>query len=284
MPTPSPFTTARKAATAVALSFALILTGSQVAASASTTAPAIPAAIAAAGDSISVATNYSLACAAFRTCARGSWTTGSLTSVDSHFLRLRDYNSGLAVRNAAVNGAKAVDLSGQFATILANNFRPGYLTVMIGANDLCGTSLTDTATFRSQFHSAMTSLYATSPNTSVFVGSIPSLQRLYDLLKTNKSALSTWDLFKICPLMLAPNSTSRELVNQRQAEFNDVLEQVCAEFAAQQLNRCKFDGDAVFNTVFVTTDVSTVDYFHPSAAGQKKLAAATWAQSFWPTR
>jgi hypothetical protein len=33
----------------------------------------------------------------------------------------------------------------------------------------------------------------------------------------------------------------------------------------------------VFNTPFVRSDVSTRDYFHPSVAGQSKLAAITWA-------
>jgi hypothetical protein len=36
--------------------------------------------------------------------------------------------------------------------------------------------------------------------------------------------------------------------------------------------------------VFTTSDVSTVDYFHPSVTGQKHLAGETWAASYWPAQ
>jgi hypothetical protein len=32
---------------------------------------------------------------------------------------------------------------------------------------------------------------------------------------------------------------------------------------------------------FLTSDVSTRDYLHPSLAGQRKLAAATWSAGYW---
>ncbi|MCY7326199.1 MAG: SGNH/GDSL hydrolase family protein [Microbacteriaceae bacterium] len=282
---------------AIALALALVVTGSPLAANAAkptsppsgggggTTAElAIPKAMAAAGDSISIATNHSLACTVFGGCASASWTTGSNTSVDSHFLRLKDYNSRLATRNAAFSGATMASLNGQFASILAGGYRPGYVTVLIGANDLCGTSLTDTATFRTQFQTAMTNLYVTSPGSSVLVASIPDLKRLHDLLRTNTSALSAWDRYDVCPLMLTAGIDQTPVI-QRQAEFNQVLREVCASFvSAATPNRCRFDGGAVFNTDFIASDVSTVDYFHPSAAGQKKLSTIAWAASFWPAR
>jgi len=280
----------------IALALALVVSGSPLAANAAkptshpggttNTAgePAIPTAIAAAGDSISIATNHSLTCTIFGGCASRSWTTGSNTTVDSHFLRLRDYNSRLTTRNAAFSGATMASLDGQFTRILANNYRPGYVTVLIGANDICGTSLTAVDTFRTQFTTAMTKLYQTSPGTSVFVASIPDLKRLYDLMKPNPRALSAWAQFGVCPLVLGVNA-NRETAFAHQVALNGVLQSVCASFVtAATPNRCRFDGGAVFNTDFLTTDVSTVDYFHPSAAGQKKLSQAAWTASFWPTR
>jgi hypothetical protein len=44
---------------------------------------------------------------------------------------------------------------------------------------------------------------------------------------------------------------------------------------------CWFDGNAVFNTAFATSDVSTRDYFHPSPTGQAKLAAVMWSAGYW---
>jgi hypothetical protein len=35
-----------------------------------------------------------------------------------------------------------------------------------------------------------------------------------------------------------------------------------------------------YNTAFVRSDVSTIDYFHPSVSGQAKLAAVTWGATF----
>ena len=198
--------------TALALALALVVSGSPLAANAAkpTSPPsggtagelAIPKGMAAAGDSISVATNHSLTCTIFGGCPSASWTTGSNTSVDSHFLRLRDYNSRLTTRNAAFNGATMASLNGQFTSILAGGYKPGYVTVLIGANDICGTSLTATETFRGQFTTAMANLYATSPATSVFVASIPNLEQLYQLMKGNTSALSRWAQYGVCPLVL----------------------------------------------------------------------------------
>lgn len=295
-----PFTTARKAAAAVALALALVLSAGSVGANAAkptkpgggggdggggTSELAIPKSMAAAGDSISVATNHTLTCAIFGGCASASWATGTTTTVDSHFLRLKDYNKRITTRNAAFSGATMADLRGQISSIVSGGNRPGYVTVLIGANDLCGTSLTPTETFRSQFRTAMTSLYATSPNTSVFVGSIPDLKRLYDLMKTNTSALSTWDRYDVCPLMLDPSLGMQGAVMDQQLAFNQILKEECASFVtAAYPHRCRFDNNAIFTTDFVASDISTVDYFHPSTSGQRKLSSIAWAASFWPNR
>jgi PKD repeat protein len=45
----------------------------------------------------------------------------------------------------------------------------------------------------------------------------------------------------------------------------------------------RFDNNAVFNTKFTKSDVSG-DYFHPSVAGQAKLASVSWAAGYtWVT-
>jgi hypothetical protein len=43
--------------------------------------------------------------------------------------------------------------------------------------------------------------------------------------------------------------------------------------------QCHFDGNAAFNNPGATSNVSTIDYFHPSIAGQAKLAAVAWNAS-----
>jgi hypothetical protein len=39
----------------------------------------------------------------------------------------------------------------------------------------------------------------------------------------------------------------------------------------------------VFATAFTLKDISTVDYFHPSVAGQAKLAATTYPAFGYPS-
>jgi hypothetical protein len=70
--------------------------------------------------------------------------------------------------------------------------------------------------------------------------------------------------------------TQRQQVLAQERADNDALAQVC-----QSYRQCRWDGYAVFNYAFTTSDVSSVDYFHPSATGQAHLAAVTWAASYF---
>ncbi len=141
--------------------------------------------------------------------------------------------------------------------------------------------MTSVENFRAQFQSAMQTLTTGSPNARIYVASIPNIYNLWAILKDSSSARATWSFLGICQSMLAnPLSTNqtdvsrRERVRQRNIDFNTQLQQVCALYP-----QCRFDNNAVFNTTFVRTDVSTRDYFHPSIAGQAKLANVTWQAS-----
>ena len=68
----------------------------------------------------------------------------------------------------------------------------------------------------------------------------------------------------------------RAFVRQRDIDFNGALADVCSRYS-----QCRFDGNAVFNTTFTVSDVSTRDYFHPSLSGQAKLAAGSWTVGYW---
>ncbi|MDX6438395.1 MAG: hypothetical protein QOF45_978 [Gaiellaceae bacterium] len=155
----------------------------------------------------------------------------------------------------------------------------------VDANDVCASSeaaMTDVGVFRAQFGAAMASLTASLPSARVFVSSIPDVDQLFSLYRYDLGANSVWAVAGICQSMLAyPFSNSpgdvarRARVRQRNIDYNIQLAQVCALYT-----QCRFDGNAVFNTAFVRSDVTTRDYFHPSAAGQTKLAAVTWPATF----
>jgi len=57
-----------------------------------------------------------------------------------------------------------------------------------------------------------------------------------------------------------------------------VLHDVCGQYSF-----CRFDDYAVFNYAFGASDVSKLDYFHPSLSGQAHLASVTWEHSWWAT-
>jgi len=69
---------------------------------------------------------------------------------------------------------------------------------------------------------------------------------------------------------------ARRTASARLAQYNAVLSSVCASVA-----RCRWDGGVVFRHLFARTDFSTVDYFHPSVAGQRAIADITWRAGYW---
>ena len=74
------------------------------------------------------------------------------------------------------------------------------------------------------------------------------------------------------PLSSDPADVQRRAdVRQRNVDFNDVLNSVCANYV-----HCKFDDYLGFNTAFTPAHVSTIDYFHPSVAGQALIAQLAW--------
>lgn len=244
----------------------------------------LPNSMSATGDSITRAFNTGRI--AFTDAPQNSWSTGTSTQVNSHYLRILAGNSAISGKNYndAKSGAKMADLSGQMQTVVSRQV--GYVTVLMGGNDVCTSTeagMTPVADFATQFKAAMDVVTTGSPQALVFVASIPDAYHLWEILKDNRKARSAWDIYDICQSLLAnPLSTAqadadrRLRVRQRNIDFNTQLGLVCASYT-----QCRFDGNAVFKTAFTANDVSTRDYFHPSVAGQAKLASVTWAVSYW---
>jgi lysophospholipase L1-like esterase len=244
---------------------------------------AYPSSMASTGDSITRA--YNDCFFPYVDCPSASWSTGSNAFVNSHYRRILAANPAIAGRNYnfAVTGADMADLSGQAQQAVGRGVE--YVTILIGANDVCASTeagMTPVATFRAQFEQAMAALAAGLPSARVFVASIPNIYNLWAIYRDSFSARTVWTLAGICQSMLArPGSNAaadvarRDRVRQRNVDYNTQLAEVCAVYFM-----CRFDGNAVFDTAFVRSDVSTRDYFHPSLAGQAKLASVTWAATF----
>ena len=249
------------------------------AAASAATGPALPDSMAAIGDSITQAVDV---CCFYGNWPSHSWSTGAavLDGIASHYERIRARNPAIRGQrwNNAVSGARMADAPGQARRTVGQG--AGYVTILMGANDLCGWdgTLTPTATFRAQFAETLDILRTGLPASHVFVASIPNLYQLWSILRTDPLAQAIWQAAGICPSMLnfLNSAADRQAVIDRERELNDVLRDVCATWS-----NCRFDNYLTYDYAFTRSMVSKLDYFHPSLAGQATLAALTWEASWW---
>ena len=241
--------------------------------------PGLPDSMAAIGDSITQAVDV---CCFYGNWPGHSWSTGyvPLDGIASHYERIRAQNPAIRGHrwNNAVSGAQMADAPDQARRTVDQGAQ--YVTVLMGANDLCGWdgALTPTATFRAQFTETLDILRTGLPGSHVFVASIPNLHQLWSILRTDPVAQVVWQAAGICPSMLNffNSPADRQAVIDRQAELNQVLEDVCATWS-----NCRFDNYLTYNYTFTRSMVSKLDYFHPSLSGQATLATLTWQASWW---
>lgn len=239
----------------------------------------LPASMASTGDSITRGFDATLFGCFLSDCPQDSWSTGTAAAVNSEYLRIRTANPAITGHafNDAKTGAKMIALDGQLVAAAGQGVQ--YATVLMGANDLCTSTvagMTPTATFTGQFRTALTDFFGADPAAHVFVSSIPNLYQLWSLLHARASG--TWRTFGICQSMLSSSNTEtqRQQVAAQEDADNTALQTVCGEFA-----NCRWDGLATYDYQFTTSDVSTVDYFHPSIAGQGHLAGVSWKAGYW---
>lgn len=258
---------------------ATAISGSPPAAAAAAPAPPLPDSMAAIGDSITQAVDV---CCFYGNWPGHSWSTGNvpLDGIASHYERLRAQNPRIRGHrwNNAVSGAQMADAPGQARSTVGQGAQ--YVTILMGANDLCGWdgTLTPTATFRAQFTETLDILRTGLPASHVFVASIPNLYQLWSILRTNPVAQTVWQAAGICPSMLNffNSAADRQAVIDREVELNQVLEDVCATWS-----NCRFDNYLTYNYAFTRSMVSKLDFFHPSLSGQATLATLTWNASWW---
>jgi lysophospholipase L1-like esterase len=234
--------------------------------------PDLPESMAALGDSI---TRAFLACGAPTDCPAVSWSTGA--EVDSHAARLgRLRGTEVAVHNVAVSGARVSDLPAQARRAVET--KAEYVTVLIGANDACrpnADAMTPVDAYARDFGRALDTLARGLPDARILVLSIPDLRRLWDVGAEDERARAVWRDYGICRSALAPDAP-RDRVRERVRAYNKAMAEACARH-----RNCKWDGEAVFRHAFRLTDVSALDYWHPSRTGQETLAEVAWRAGFW---
>jgi lysophospholipase L1-like esterase len=239
-----------------------------------------PSSMASLGDSIARGFN---ACGWFSDCTSRSFASGTVASVNSHYLRIRAVNPAINSQsyNVARSGARIADLPGQASAAVSRGAE--YVTILMGGNDACTASeasMTSVAAFRASLDDALARLKAGLPGTRAYLISIPDVKRLWEVGRGNSSARGAWSVFRICQAMLAnPTSTSaadearRDRVRQRVIDFNTQFAAACEAYGPN----CRFDGNRIFNYDFQLSQISTWDYFHPNTSGQTVLASVSYA-------
>lgn len=227
----------------------------------------LPASMAALGDSLTTGWG-SDGVASDNT--NNSWATGANPAVDSHRSRIQAQVGPIAASTYAIAGRKASDLPRQ-AGLVASGI--GYVTIAIGTNDLCEDvtsidQMTPVGTYEGHVRSALNALFGKSPDARVLIASIPNWLHVAQSYPNEPRPSGT------CPLLFedgVANSATQAAVHQRSIEYNGALASACAEFV-----NCRYDGGAVFGLALGLGDLSALDAFHLSVAGQAKVAAATW--------
>lgn len=235
-----------------------------------------PSTMAVLGDSISRGFD---ACGVLQECVEVNWSTGTNPGVASHASRIKAVNPDLQVFNNAVVGGTSALLPLQAAAARAQ--QADYVEVAIGANDAC-TPTVAAMTPMPEFRANVAGGLAQVRDARVFVASVPNLYRLWEVAKDVPQARSVWQAFSVCQSMLAdPLSTERadrqrrKDVRKRIAAYNDVLREECAK-----LPTCRYDHGEVYKADFDLSEVSPIDFFHPSVAGQAAFSARTWEETY----
>jgi len=188
-------------------------------------------------------------------------------------------------------GAKALDvLRNQLPRLHTwslknlNKDYPDYVTLFIGANDLCdGTTKED---FGENVSSIVLTLTTANPDIHILLVPLPE-----SILNLNQIAGSTvtplgrllglpgatcdqfWSARNICPNLTSPNSTAPLFA------YNQMLELVRDYYNENHPDRVRLS-DSVRSLTLSPEDLAA-DCFHPNFKAQERIADATWADAWW---
>ncbi|MFF2371005.1 SGNH/GDSL hydrolase family protein [Agromyces sp. NPDC058110] len=229
------------------------------------------------GDSVSLGVN---ACAEPGQCAAASWSGGSDPAVGSVAARLAAASGTEPdVVNAAKDGGDVEDALRLADEVVAA--QPELVTVLLGGNDACAPTLdemTSAADYESRLGELLTRLNADVPGATILVLSVPDLHHLWEIGRSDAGAVQAWNSSPSCKNLLgsadddsAAATERRDAVAARVDEYNEAIDRVCA--AAE---RCLDDDGAVFAYPFTVGEISAIDHFHPSIAGQRVIAEIAW--------
>jgi lysophospholipase L1-like esterase len=218
------------------------------------------------------------------------WLLGR-TDVNSHNQRITSEFGSAGRTNYlnAIAGANAVDLAGQAAAAAAQ--QATYVPIFIGHNDVCAANFADIPTdaeFEADVRAGLDQLAAGLPGgATVYVVGMIDIYQLWQIGEQLDAlgiipceliwAATLFDIFP-CGTMLDPlnSEADRQFTRSRNIAFNQILEALVAEYQASDPHHHYDYTGEVFDAPLAPEQVSGFDCFHPSAEGQRDLAAGTW--------
>lgn len=217
-----------------------------------------------------------------------NWATGEALALlqapqKSIINRMNDYLTSNNIPktvisvNVAETGHTTSNLDEQVGVLL-NSAAPDFVSILIGANDLCSASVSESTingAFVDNIKNAIRRLFSQlkSPKL-VFVGSIPNIPRLGEI----ESDLQPLPFFTCelawqtaCPNIVDLSvSEFRSLVNLANNNIKEIVDTLASDGLS-----VVYDSGAVYEYDFTAADVAS-DCFHPSESGQRQIAKTVW--------
>jgi lysophospholipase L1-like esterase len=236
-----------------------------------------------------------------------SWAVGTAPGdgVDSLLERFRALGADPLVADEAISGATmrmAPAMARRILTAAGGAPAPGpaAVTILMGANDACARTvngMTSLESFERDLAGTLAilrdgatveggrTLPGLPTGSTLIVLAVPDVARLRDMAAPSGLAEAARGLF--CPNLLAPDAPPDqvEAARARIQAFNAALAQACEEVEVRDGRtgrlHCRHDGGLLFTTLIGADDISSLDGFHPSLAGQAKLADLAWLTGPW---
>ncbi len=230
-----------------------------------------------------------------------SWAAGfdKHRRVESHGFRLAKLHGldrgALPTMNAAISGAESGDMVAKqirsmtdwSARTLGQAF-PDYVTLMIGANDVCMDrvdQMISPRTYYANVTRVVDEVLLRSPRSRLVVSALPNIEILREVARDARlywgvKCEQLWKAVKFCDtLTLLTDPEDRRRVARRVVEYNEVLRDIVESRRRNFGDRIRFAPDT-YQARFSADDLS-IDCFHPNARGQAQLAERTWKASWW---
>ncbi len=218
-----------------------------------------------------------------------------------------------ATFNHAVSGAVMADFATQAnevvsAAIVTPSGKAGMVTVLLGNNDVCASTLdamTDPVLFEAQYRAGLDILAASAAtkNAYIHVSNIPAIYWLWNAMREDNWCLFIWNWVP-CENLLSnpdndcgsdnshldpdnihpddgPNCVRRKEFHAKIRDiYNPILRDVLQEYIADGRLPNAYFVD-IFDIQFGTEHINDGDCFHPSVKGHALLAEEEWSQSPW---